>query len=516
MKVVTSSQMREIDNKAINEFKIPGLILMENAGREIFNYMVDHYDDDLDFMRIIIVCGKGNNGGDGFVLARHLYNNGYDIEIAILDKKSTYKGDARINLRALQDLDIEITLIKNFFIEKIIKYLKEFDLIVDAIFGTGFTGVPRGVYASVIDVINDLDSEVVSVDIPSGLNPDTGISEGQVVFADMTVTMGLPKLGMTIYPGLEYCGGLYLADISLPPELLYDPAVLTELIDEIDLPGLYRESDSHKGDYGKILLIGTSPGLTGAGCMAGEAALYSGAGLITLAVPASLNSILETKLTEVMTFPVPDRDGYFTPESLEKILEFSDKVDVVALGPGLGRYEETGEFVLKFLNKCTKPLILDADALFFLKDHLDSVKEYSSDLILTPHYGEFSRLTGKSIKEIKKNKVNIASEFAVKNKVILVLKGAETIIAAESGEVYINISGTPGMATGGMGDVLTGLIASFLGQKLLPVTAAYTASFILGVTAEYLTDEVGHSGITPTEIIQELPVIIKEYLEDEI
>ncbi len=516
MKYVTSREMRKIDRLAQEEFGIPSIILMENAGREIFSYMVDHYDDDLDFMRLIIVCGKGNNGGDGFVLARHLYSNGYDVEVAILDKKSSYKGDARINLRSLQDLDINITLMKNFSTEKLFQHLIEFDLIVDAIFGTGFTGVPRGIYASVIDVINDLDSEVVSVDIPSGLNPDTGVSDGQVVFADMTVTMGLPKLGMTIYPGLEYCGDLYLADISLPPELLYDPAILTELIDEIDLPGLYRKLDSHKGDYGKLLLIGTSPGLTGAGCMAGEAALHSGAGLITLAVPASLNSILETKLTEVMTLPVPDKDGHIIPESLDKILEFSDRVDVVALGPGLGRSEETGEFVLKFLNKCTKPLILDADALFFLKDHLDSVKGYSSDLILTPHYGEFSRLTGKSIEEIKKDKVNLAREFAVRNKVILVLKGAETIIASESGEVYINISGTPGMATGGMGDVLTGLIASFLGQELLPVTAAYTASFILGVTAEYLTDEVGHSGITPTELIQELPVIIKDYLEDEI
>jgi len=504
-----------MDAKAISDYKIPGLVLMENAGKDAFEILYDYFEEDLELFRILIICGKGNNGGDGFVLARHLYNNGFKTGVLILDNPGSYSGDAKVNLNILLKLGCPVKCIKNFSPKKLLEVFKGYTMIVDAVFGTGFKGVPRDFYKHVIDIINDYGSITISLDIPSGLNPDTGIAEGSVVNADITITMGLPKLGMMIYPGHEYCGEIFTADISMPPELLYDRGIPYELIDEYCLPHLERRPDTHKGCFGKILIIGTSPGLTGAGYLAGQAALKSGAGMITLAVPKSINPILESKLTEVMTLPVSDSDGHFSLESLDEVLIFSEKSDVIVLGPGLGRHPDTITFAKEFIKSCTKPLIIDADGLYSIQGALDLVRNYSAPVILTPHLAEFARLTGDDIDSIKSNKVKKAISFAVKNNILLVLKGAETLIATEKGDLFINLTGNPGMATGGMGDVLSGFIASLIGQDVSVNTAAVTAAYLLGRAGDELLPEVGYAGINPSEVIEILPFLIKEYLEED-
>lgn len=513
MKAVTASQMRDLDKKAIEDYRIPGLILMENAGHEMFETMFHVFEDELYESEVLICCGKGNNGGDGFVVARHLYNSGIDVEVMLTSPQEEFTGDALVNLKALEKISVPVNNADGLDKDDLIEYISNFDVVVDALLGTGVKGSPRGIYKEIIQVVNDLDCFVFSVDIPSGLDPDTGLLPGPAMIADVTVTMGLPKIGMVLYPGRDYVGELYIADISMPPELLFSQDLRTDIIDQTCLPVLYRYPDSHKGDYGKVLIIGTSPGLTGAGYMASTAALNAGSGLITLAVPRSLNSILETKLTEVMTLPVKDADSCFGPEALDTIIEFAEKTDAIALGPGLGKHPQTKKFVEVFLERCNKPLVIDADGLNLIADNPGLIKKYPAPLILTPHYGEFARLTGKSIEEIKSDKIKHAVEFAEQFGVTLVLKGAETIIVDETGEVFINVTGNPGMATGGMGDVLTGLIVSFLGQGLDKITAPVAASFVMGITGDDLILEHGLSGINPGLILNNLHFTITEYLE---
>ena len=499
MKICTPKQMQEIDRKAIKELGIPGLELMENAGRGTFEEIIDRYGA-IEDRRVIVICGKGNNGGDGFVVARYLKEEGIDVDIFLLCKKDVPKGDAAVNLQRAIQLDIPIhEVLKPEDFQIPLDTL----LIVDAIFGTGFSGEIKAPYDTIINVINNMPVPVVSVDTPSGLDGATGKVAEPTIEADLTVTFGLPKIGQTLYPGKEYCGSLEIVDIGFPPEL--DDDINTYLVTEDDAEMLLpeRKPDAHKGDYGKLFVLAGSTGLTGAAVMASNAALKCGTGLVVLGCPASLNPIFETKLTEVMTKPLPDvkKQGCLALRGMGEIRQQIDWADAVAIGPGIGTHHETTELVQRLVTQVEKPMIIDADGLNIIAKDPEILKQHKGPLIISPHPGEFSRLCGKSIEEITDNRLELASAFAREYNVTVILKGASSIIADPSGEAYINSTGNDGMATAGSGDVLTGLIGGFLAQGMDAAEAAVLATYVHGLAGDEAADITGKRGMIAGDIL---------------
>ncbi|RKX17022.1 MAG: bifunctional ADP-dependent NAD(P)H-hydrate dehydratase/NAD(P)H-hydrate epimerase [Candidatus Zixiibacteriota bacterium] len=508
MKICTPKQMREIDRKAIKGMGIPGLELMENAGKGAFEMIVDYYGP-VEGNRIIIACGKGNNGGDGLVVARYLKENGAHVEVILLCKKDTPKGDAVINLKKAEKLDIPIKEVLNpeqFHIPD------DTWLFVDAIFGTGFTGDIHPPYDKIIDKINDLDIPIVSIDCPSGLDSATGKVSTPTVKADLTVTFGLPKIGQVLYPGKSYCGSLEVIDIGFPAGL--DNDINTHFITKDDafllLP--LRKPDAHKGDYGKLFVLAGSTGLTGAASMASMAALKCGTGLVVLGCPATLNSILETKLTEVMTKPLPDvkKQGCFALRGMGEIRQQIEWADSVAIGPGIGTHHETVELVKRLATQIEKPMVIDADGLNNLAKAPETLKRHKGPLVISPHPGEFSRLTSINIDKIVDNRIKLAASFASEHNLTIILKGAPSIIAAPSGVVYINSSGNEGMATAGSGDVLTGLIGGFLAQGLSSEHSAILATYVHGLAGDIAGEIYGGRGTIAGDILDCVPEALLE------
>jgi hydroxyethylthiazole kinase-like uncharacterized protein yjeF len=503
MKICTPPQMREIDRKAIDGLGIPGLDLMENAGRLTYEMLLDYYGPAAN-NRVTVVAGKGNNGGDGFVVARYLKQDGAHVEIFLLGNKDELKGDAAANLKKAETLEIpihEITGPENFYIPD------DSWLIIDAIFGTGFSGVLRPPYDIIINKINQSGIPVVAVDAPSGLNCETGKVTEPCVKADLTVTFGLPKIGQVLYPGKSYCGFLEVVDIGFPAGL--DDDIHTYLVDDVKAAKLLppRKADAHKGDYGKLFVLAGSTGLTGAAAMTSLAALRCGTGLVVLGCPASLNPIMEIKLTEVMTKPLPDvkKKGCLALRGMGEIRKMIDWADAVAIGPGIGTHHETAELVQRLVKQIEKPMIIDADGLNNLSKDTNCLKEHKRPVVISPHPGEFARLTGLSIDEINEKRIELASYHARECAVTIILKGAPTIIARRSGNVYINYSGNEGMATAGSGDVLTGLVGGFIAQGMCASDAAVLATYVHGAAGDIATDAYGSRGMIAGDILQFVP-----------
>lgn len=509
MKVVTAEEIRRIDRRAIEEYGILGVVLMENAGHNVVLSMIDCYGN-LRGKKVSIVAGKGNNGGDGFVVARHLFNRDIRVEVYLLDESDDVKGDAKINLDILKKAGIP--LYESATLKDLEKPLRDADIIVDAIFGTGISSKVTKPYSDAINAINSAGKPVVSIDIPSGVSSDTGEILGVAVKANLTVTFVLPKRGLLVFPGAEYSGVLKIADIGIPKGIVEEEDIKCHILTSKDIKALLpkRSPNSHKTSFGHLLVIAGSAGKTGAAAMTSLSALRVGAGLVTLSIPASLNDLLEMKTTEVMTLPLPETDDLTLSVYAENILkEIFPKMTATALGPGLSTHPETVKLVRHLISNIEHPIVIDADGVNALIGHLETLKDAKGPLILTPHPGEMARLLDITSKEIQKDRIGIAQKFALKHKVYLVLKGARTIISDPDGNIFINPTGNPGMATAGTGDVLTGMIGGLIAQGMEPLAAAKTAVYLHGLAGDQAAEEIGEMGMIASDIIERIPKAIK-------
>lgn len=516
MKIVTPQQMRGLDRATIQERGILGRLLMERAGiaaaAAVRNLLGAAGPDPL----VVILAGKGNNGGDGLVVARLLGEAGIRTRTFLLAPGGELCGDAADNwVRLLKGRLPLVELTGEDGLAGLEAALAEASVIVDGIFGTGLRGAVQGLPGKVIELVNRSgrrsdQPRVLAIDIPSGLDGGTGEVAGEAIRADWTVTMGLVKTGMVRGRGLDLCGRITVADLGFPSDLIREIESDQEVIDSEELARLLppRRTSSHKGDYGRLLLIAGSPGMTGAAALAARAALRAGAGLVTVGVPRSLAPILEDLVVEAMTLPLPETpEGTLSPEALGPILKFCAGIDAVALGPGISRDRATGRLVRGLIRRCPVPLIVDADGLNLIARHPRLLKKSPSSLILTPHPGEMSRLTGQSKEELLADREGAALGFARKYNLTLVLKGAGTLIAAPSGPLWINLSGNPGMATGGSGDILTGLIAGLRVQGLNDSAAARIGVLAHGLAGDRAARRRGMMGMLPSDLLEEIPAV---------
>jgi hydroxyethylthiazole kinase-like uncharacterized protein yjeF len=512
MKVLTSQQMKEIDRKTIEEIGIPGPVLMENAGLEIVRAIRARFPE-IQKERILIVAGKGNNGGDGLVVARHLWNRGVRPRVLLLASKQDVKGDAALNLGIADRIGVDIVEILSA--EDWKKHKKELSaatLIVDAIFGTGLMNPAGGLYATAIDDINKTEAYKVAVDIPSGLSSDTFQIIGPAVKADLTVILGAPKISQVFPPAEDWVGELVIADISLPSHLFEDESLKLEVVEKQALTPYFkkRRMDTHKGTYGHLLIISGSLGKTGAAVMAGKAALKVGAGLVTVGTAQSCLPIVARSMMELMTEPLPEtEEKTIAREAVAKAVRLLPGKNAVLIGPGISTHPSTADFVLSLLTKVKCPLVIDADALNVLAGHLDVLKPLAGRAVLTPHPGEFARLVGLEAKDVLDRRLELVPQFAEKYQVYLVLKGYRTLIANPRGKVYINPTGNPGMASGGSGDVLSGMIASLIMQEKDVLGATLAAVYVHGLCGDIGADRLGQRPVIAGDLIRYLPQALK-------
>ena len=518
MRILNAAQMREADRYTIEEIGIPSLVLMENAGRQVVAAIEASYEGALDG-RIAVLCGRGNNGGDGFVVARTLLQRGIDTAVFVIGTVAEVRGDARTNLDILGRLGVTVVEINDEQAWELhFSEISQCTLIIDAIFGTGLKSALAGMMETVVADVNASSIPIVSIDLPSGLSADTPHILGDCIDASMTVTLAAPKLPLVLPPGEEHAGDVVIADIGIPHEVidgvegqrieLLTPEQLREIVEP-------RAADSHKGDFGRVTIVAGSRGKTGASHLAAMGAMRSGAGLVTVATPASCLPIVASMAPELMTEPLPESpEGMVAANAIEDLLAL--RHDVIACGPGLGRGPGVAEFVRSLLDRATVPLVLDADAITVLADDPGGlVGREERDVIITPHPGEMARLVGSSIEEVQANRIDVATDFATTHRVYVVLKGHRTLIATPDGHLYINPTGNAGMATGGTGDVLTGMIAAWLAQLLDAEAACRLAVFLHGAAGDLAEAEEGQVAMTATDVIAHLGDALKRLCNPE-
>lgn len=514
MKIVKVQEMKDIDQKASLDFGIPSIILMENAGLRTVEVIEDILES-CPGKKISVLSGKGNNGGDGMVVSRHLINAGAKVDTFLLGDENNLTPDALTNYRILKRMQAAIyPLQADLGLERFMMSVLSADLIVDALYGIGLKGGVSEFESQVINILNWSRRPVVAVDIPSGVEADTGKVHGVAVKATHTVTLALPKLGLLLKPGRDYVGALSVADISIPLPLLNDPALKDNLINDRLVQSLLKKRDpeGHKGTYGHAVIIGGSLGMSGAVMMSSFAALRCGAGLVTAAVPESLVPLIDSALLEVMSAPLAESgDCVISPEALPAIENLLGKASVCAVGPGMARYSEARTIISFILENSGIPLVIDADGLNALMGDTGILKNRQVPLVLTPHPGEMARLTGKSIDEIQSRRIETARGFAEEHGLTLVLKGHHTVVATPAGDVYINITGNPGMATAGSGDVLTGIITALIAQGLNPQQAAVAGVYLHGAAGDRAAKDRGERGLVATDMIHYLPQVIKRF-----
>lgn len=512
MKLVTAQEMRELDRRTIQEVGVPSLVLMENAGRGTYQVLRREFPE----LRgpVAVLAGRGNNGGDGLVVARHLAQDGFPVTVFLLASRTEIRGDARVNLQIAENLGLNLVeILEERDLEQAFNQMARADLLVDALLGTGLNAPVQGLMARLIEELNTLHLPVLAVDIPSGLNADTGEPLGVAFRAQVTVTYGYPKLGQILPPGRDYVGRLWRVDIGIPAALARE--VKTELAEPREMRALLppRPFASHKGTFGHLVVVAGSEGKTGAAAMAAEAGLRAGAGLVTAAVPATLNDILEVKLTEPMTHPLPEAPEVraLGEAALAPLRDFLADKTAVALGPGLGTHPETQGLVRNLVRECPLPMVIDADGVNALAGRLTILAAAAGPRIITPHPGEMARLLGLTSKDVQARRLEVAREVAQVHKVWVVLKGAQTLVAAPDGLVSLNPTGNPVLASGGTGDVLTGLIGGFLAQGLSPWDAARLGVYLHGLAADYLADLVGPRGHLAGDLLSVLPELLEDF-----
>ncbi len=491
MKLVTVAQMRKLEQIAMEEYSVPSLLLMENAASGFVSALVAEYGS-VAGKRIHVFCGRGNNGGDGFAIARMLKNMGAHVFITLLCDESTVAGDAKTNMDIAQKMQIP-------FVESILCMAA--DIIIDAIFGTGFHGETEGVYKEAISYINQSEAYVASVDIPSGVSADSGHVAESSVFSDLCVTFAAAKPGHLFFPGKAHYKKLVKTDISVPQTVINDFKSGYDMIEKASF-GLIpkRQEYSHKGTFGKVLAYVGSRGMSGAACLSANAALKSGAGMVTAAVPDEILDTVAAKVTAVMTYPLP------LGRMADTLLEKTPSQDVLLMGCGIGTSHEAKCTVQKMLTECTLPTVLDADGLNAIVGQTEILKRAKGERILTPHLVEFSRITGLTVAEIQKYPAEHARKFATEYGVTLILKDAVSVVATKDGQVYISTGSNSGMATAGSGDVLSGIVAGLLAQGATSETAAVCGVYLHLAAGESARRAKGEYGMTAEDLLESLPL----------
>lgn len=517
MFLVTASEMQEMDRRTIEDLGLPGMVLMENAGRGATRFFLEQFPD-IENQRVGVIAGRGNNGGDGYVMARCLRQKGVDVTVYLLASADRVRGDAAANLDFLKPLNVPLVEIpdENSLVRLKAK-MADCDVWIDAILGTGLKSDVRGFFKTVIEFINGLNKPVFAVDIPSGLNSDTGQVCGACIRARATATFAFAKTGHHIYPGAHYTGRLRIVDIGIPTPVVDAVRPRQWLLTNAGIHNcmMPRRVDAHKGTTGHVLVVAGSPGKTGAAAMTSLAALRCGAGLVTLGVAQSLNPVLEPQVLEAMTAPLPETQPGVLGESAFEKLEYlmADK-RCVAIGPGLGQAETTKKLVHKIVKAAPVPLVIDADGLNSLAGKVRVFEDAGAPIILTPHPGEMARLTGSSVDAVQQDRIKCARDFAVGFNVHVILKGARTVIALPDGRIFVNPTGNAGMASGGMGDVLTGVVAGLVAQGLCVADACCAGVYLHGAAADSLVQSKGPYGYLAGEVMGAIPGAIKAVLGD--
>ncbi|MGD9850795.1 MAG: NAD(P)H-hydrate dehydratase [Nitrospirales bacterium] len=516
MWLVTAEQMQSLDRRTIQETHVAGTTLMERAGQGVVAKLIASWGSPKGHT-IVIVCGKGNNGGDGFVVARLLHKKGAKVHTILLSPPKELSQDAKTMYRRLTQLAPRTRLHIQPSPETFQALLEGGHMIVDAILGTGLTSTVREPYLSAIRLINQCSRKVVAVDIPSGLDSDSGMVLGSAVNADLTITFGYPKVGLYLGAAIDRVGQIHVVDIGIPSKFADDLSPHIQLLtpDRVRPMIPARPLTAHKGTFGHAGIMAGSPGKTGAAAMAGLSALRIGAGLVTIASPRSVSPILEAKLLEVMTDPMPDSPKHrLGMDAYSALLSFVQHKSALGIGPGLGVSEDTTALLIKLLPQLTIPCLLDADALNGLARHPEVFSATKFPPILTPHPGEMARLMGEgySANTINQDRLTIATRFAQQCRAIVVLKGARTIVADPVGKMAICPTGNPGMASAGMGDVLTGIISGLLAQGLSSWDAAQAGVYIHGLAGDLAATRLGQAGLIASDVISAIPQALQAIL----
>ena len=512
LRVLNARQMREADRRTIDEIGIPSIVLMENAGRQV-TAAIEALVDDLAGQRVAVLCGTGNNGGDGFVVARSLRQRGIEPAVFLVGTAADVRGDARTNLDVLGHLGVPLVEIGDAAAWELHgSHVTGADVVVDALMGTGLSRALEGLHETIVADLNASEAVIVAVDLPTGLSADTPDLIGPAVHAAVTVTLGAPKVPLVLPPAEHLVGDVVIADIGIPEFV----------VDESEGPRLFlltreyvrtlvppRSPDAHKGDFGRVLVVAGSRGMTGAAALAARAALRAGAGLVTVATPASVQPIVAALGAEFMTLPLDDADGRVTAAAVEQVLAVD--ADVVAVGPGLGGGPAVAAFVRALLDRAETPLVVDADALNACAGDAGVLSGRDDrPVVITPHPGEMARLVGAAAEDVQADRVGIAREFAARHRVTVVLKGYRSVVATPEGDVYVNPTGSPGMATAGSGDVLTGMLAGLLAQMLDPSPAAQLATYLHGAAGELADADEGEIAMVAGDIVRHLGDAVQE------
>ncbi len=550
MITVTGQQMQKVDNFAIHNIGIPGIVLMENAAQQITKHIKEYIGGirpaNKPPYEVIIIAGKGNNAGDGFAVARQLFISGIRVAVYCLFDSSSYKGDALTNFEILEKLAVDIFPL-NDSDETLKTHLQMAYVTVDAIFGTGFKGVITGEICGVVDLINEFSNHTLSIDISSGINSETGAVSKCCIKAHKTVTFELPKIGQLVYPGAEYTGELAVESIGMPKAAILASGSKTHFVDMSLVSALIRQrpQNSNKGTFGKAILITGSEGMAGAGCIAAKSCLRAGAGLVYLAVPQSMMSIYQSVVPEAIAIPIKheytvysggnainqdkitidetNRSELFEAgladkdvnldKNLKDLIDRINNCTALAIGPGMSTEEQSAQLLRSISQQCKIPVVMDADALNIAAMDNSIFSNFTNDVIITPHPGEMSRLTGLSISEIQSDRISVAREFAMKWGINVVLKGARTIVADKYGNTYINSTGNSGMATAGSGDALTGAIAALIAQGMSSIEAAVAGVYLHGLAGDIAAQEIGQHGITAMDIAENISLALFQATE---
>ncbi len=497
IKLVTGEEMKEIDFRTIQENEIPGIELMERAGTKVTDCLLENWNPK----KVGIVTGKGNNAGDGLVVARRLREKGIEVALIMLTAGNNLSESGRTNFERLPD---DIVILDRHSVEGMEEVFADCDVLVDAILGTGLEGAPRGCFGEAIAAMNALDQTIVAIDIPSGLNSNTGEAEGACIVASETVTIGLPKLGMIQGVGPQVCGRVTVADIGFPANIVESKDLKNHLITLEDVQnGLpERMYDGHKGTFGSLLVLAGSWGMSGAAFLTTACALRSGCGMVYGAFPREVQNVVEGMLVEAVKIPLDGKNHHILSyENWTRLELCLEKATAIAVGPGIGTAEETVRLVDELV--CVeKPLVIDADALNCLKEKVLYLTKREAPTVLTPHPGEMARILGRSVKEIQEDRFEAARYLARESQTVVLLKGAYTVIAEPEGRIFVNPTGNAGMAKGGTGDVLTGLIGGLLAQGCSALEAARIGAYVHGMAGDLVRERKGERGMTARDVLE--------------
>ncbi len=502
MKILTAEQMRNIDRRATERFGIPSIVLMENAAIAVVDALAAHYPDA---DRVAVLCGPGQNGGDGLAIARHLENRGIVPVVVILGDRADYSGDALTNLQICERLGLPIYDIREIDeVDEALVHASEADVVIDAIFGTGLNRAPEGIFADVIRAISELRLPVISVDLPSGANASSSQPFEPCIQAEYTVTFAAPKLCHVFEPAAAFCGEVAVADISIPDIAIEDEGVELALVTPRDIQPFVmpRFATAHKGTYGHVAIVAGSAGRSGAAVMAARAAIRSGTGLVTVITDRETAAVVHASSAESMTFSTSIGDT-------AAILATLEGKNSVVIGPGLRDDEESYAHVRTLISQIRLPLVIDASALNAFSGRLGELNPGGKPRVITPHPGELARISGTTTIEIAADRIGAARAAAKACRCIVVLKGYQTLIAEPDGHVWVNPTGNPGMASGGMGDVLSGMIGAFLARNLDPIDAATVAVYLHGLAGDLLRDEMGDTGLAASDLAGKIPHAIQ-------